>query len=218
MNKVLRLSTSILGENSVSATLMDTLLNKLQESGEPLEVNERNFLQSPIPHLDGAWLQAVLTPEADRDDQQQAKVDYSDTLIAELREADILMIGLPMYNFSVPSMLKAWVDHVARAGVTFKYTESGPVGLLQGKKAYLVTAMGGQHSEGEGDFLRPYIRHILGFLGITDITFITANGLAMGDETRAAGLAQADSEIRTAVEQYQQQAHNRANREQEEAA
>lgn len=218
MSKVLRLTTSILGDNSVSTALMDSILEKIEHSGEPLEITERNFSATPIPHLDGEWLQALLTPETDRDEGQQAKASFSDGLIDELREADILLIGLPMYNFSVPSMLKAWIDHVARAGETFKYTEAGPVGLLRQKKAYLVTAMGGQYTAGEGDFLRPYIRHILGFLGITDITFITANGLAMGDEARAAGLAQAESEIAKAVEQYQKHEHNSGKPEQEKAA
>lgn len=218
MRKVLRLTTSILGTDSVSNTLMDTLLEKMGQSGEPLELSERNFSNTPIPHLDGEWLQALMTAEADRDEQQQTKADFSNALVAELMAADILVIGLPMYNFSVPSMLKAWIDHVARAGVTFKYTESGPVGLLAHKKVYLVTAMGGKHVAGEGDFLRPYVRHILGFLGITDVNFITADGLAMGDEPRAEGLARAEQEIAVAVEEFKQRAHNSEHPMQEEAA
>lgn len=100
-----------------------------------------------------------------------------------------------MYNFTIPSMLKAWVDHVARAGVTFQYTDTGPVGLLSGKKAYLVGALGGKHEAGGGDFMRPYMKLILNFVGITDIEFISADGLRMGDEPRAAGLAAAREAI-----------------------
>ncbi len=217
-NTVLRLTTSILGESSVSSQLIDRLLDRLEQAGNPLTIVERNFSKTPIPHFDGEWLQAVMTPEADRNDQQQQKVAFSQELIDELRAADTLVIALPMYNFSLPSMLKAWNDHVARAGVTFKYTESGPVGLLGKKKVYLVTAMGGLHEPGKGDFLRPYMQHFLGFLGLDDITFITADGLSMGEEARAAGLARADSAIDKAIEQVQQRAHNKSSNQQEVAA
>lgn len=219
---VLRLTTSILGEDSVSSGLMEDLLAGLQEAaqrdGKSLLVSERNFSTTPIPHYDGEWLQAVMTPEADRSDVQQGKARFSDELIAELQAAEIIVIGLPMYNFSLPSMLKAWNDHVARAGATFKYTESGPVGLLGKKKVYLVTAMGGQHEAGGSDFLRPYMQHFLGFLGLDDISFITADGLSMGDEARAAGLSRAETEINNAIEQYEQGAHNDSDSAQEEAA
>ena len=220
--RVLRLTTSILGEGSVSSGLMEDLLTRLQEvaqqAGKPLAISERNFSSTPIPHFDGEWLQAIMTPEADRSDEQQRKATFSNELIGELQAAEIVVIGLPMYNFSMPSMLKAWNDHVARAGETFKYTESGPVGLLCKKKVYLVTAMGGQHEPGGSDFLRPYMQHFLGFLGLDDITFITADGLSMGDEARAAGLSRAGAEINNAIEQYGQGAHNDSNSVQEEAA
>lgn len=220
--RVLRLTTSILGEGSVSSSLMEDLLVRLQEvaqqAGKPLAISERNFSTSPIPHFDGEWLQAVMTPEADRSDEQQRKAAFSNELIGELQAAEIIVIGLPMYNFSLPSMLKAWNDHVARAGETFKYTESGPVGLLGRKKVYLVTAMGGQHEPGGSDFLRPYMQQFLGFLGLDDITFITADGLSMGDEARAAGLSRAETEVNNAVEQYEQGAHNSSDSEQEVAA
>jgi FMN-dependent NADH-azoreductase len=100
-----------------------------------------------------------------------------------------------MYNFTIPSLLKAWVDHIARAGLTFKYTDTGPVGLLQGKKAYLVSALGGQHEAGVSDFMRPYMRVIMNFIGISDVEFISAEGLNMGDEPREAGLAAAREAI-----------------------
>jgi len=202
MSKVLNLTTSILGESSVSKSLAQTLLQRLQAEGEVFELTNRDFSQTAIPHVDGQWLQALMTPETDRDDEQQAKVDFSNTLIAELKQADVIVITLPMYNFSVPSMLKAWNDHVARAGETFKYTESGSVGLLGDKKVYLVTAMGGKHEPGKSDFLRPYMEHFLGFLGLEDIEFITADGLSMGDAVRAEGLARAEKDIVRAVSRF----------------
>lgn len=204
MTRVLRLNTSILGANSVSSSLIQELLDGLGQ-GRELQVTERDFGTDPVPHVDGDWLQALLTPEAERSAAQQRKVDYSDSLIAELQAADILVIGLPMYNFSVPSMLKAWNDHVARAGVTFRYTDSGPEGLLAGKKVYLVAAMGGVHEVGESDFLRPYMKQFLGLLGIDDITFITASGLNMGEQPRADGIAGAQREIAAAIQVDRQQ-------------
>jgi len=194
MKNVLRITTSILGEGSISSKLMDELLAGLGDR-EPLQVVERNFTDEPIPHLDAAWLGAVSTAEAERSSEQQKKAAFSDRLIDELMAADTLVIGLPMYNFSVPSMLKAWVDHIARAGVTFKYTESGAVGLLQDKRVYLVTAMGGIHEAGATDFLRPYMQQIMAFIGLSDVHFITADGLNMGPERREQGLARASKQI-----------------------
>ena len=196
MKNVLRITTSILGEGSVSSLLMDELLAGLSTQ-EPFNILERNFANEAIPHLDGAWLQAISTAAVDRDQQQREKADFSDQLIAELQDADIVLIALPMYNFSLPSMLKAWVDHIARAGVTFKYTETGPVGLLEGKQAYLVTAMGGIHEPGVTDFLRPYMKQIMSFVGISDVEFITADGLNMSPERKEQGLAQARAQIQT---------------------
>ncbi|MCI5106003.1 MAG: NAD(P)H-dependent oxidoreductase [Pseudomonadales bacterium] len=202
--QVLQLNSSILGDNSVSNQLLATLTERLQAAGEKLEIQQRDFSVEPVPHFDEHWLQALMTPEADRSDSQQQKVDFSDTLIAELKAADILIIGLPMYNFSVPSMLKAWNDHVARAGATFKYTDTGPVGLLENKKVFLVAAMGGVHKVGESDYLRPYMQQFLGLLGLTDISFVTASGLNMGEEPRAEGISRAEAEIDAAVQAYRQ--------------
>jgi FMN-dependent NADH-azoreductase len=202
--QVLQLNSSILGDNSVSNQLVATLTERLQAAGEKLEIQQRDFSVEPVPHFDEQWLQALMTPESDRSDSQQQKVDFTDKLIAELKAADILIIGLPMYNFSVPSMLKAWNDHVARAGATFKYTDTGPVGLLENKKVFLVSAMGGVHKVGESDYLRPYMQQFLGLLGLTDISFITASGLNMGEVPRAEGIARAEAEIDAAVQAYRQ--------------
>jgi FMN-dependent NADH-azoreductase len=194
VKNVLRVTTSILGQESVSSQLMDELLRKLG-SAEEIDVVERNFQDQAIPHLDSSWLSALSTKEAERSAEQLDKVAFSDQLIAELKRADILVIGLPMYNFTLPSMLKAWVDHIARAGVTFKYTENGPAGLLKDKKVFLVTTMGGIHEIGKTDFLRPYMQQILSFIGLTDVHFITASALNMGAEYREQGLAEARSQI-----------------------
>lgn len=195
MDKVLRITTSILGEGSVSSQLMEALLAQL-DAIQPRKVTERNFADQPIPHLDAQWLAALTTKEAERSTAQQEKAAYSDGLIDEVLAADILVIGLPMYNFSVPSMLKAWVDHIARAGVTFKYTDSGPVGLLWDKRVYLVSAMGGLHEAGATDFLRPYMKQIMAFIGLDDVHFITADGLNMGPESRERGLSKARSQMK----------------------
>jgi len=198
MKNLLQLSTSIMGENSVSRELASNLLAELAGSQE-FNLIERNFADEPIPHLDSEWLTALTTPEADRSPDQRSKVTFSDKLIAELIAADILVIGLPMYNFSLPSMLKAWIDHIARAGVTFKYTSDGSVGLLEDKKVYLVVAMGGIHEASTTDFLRPYMKHVLAFVGLEDVEVITADGLNMGAERREQGLKNAKSQIRNRV-------------------
>ncbi len=195
MNNVLRISSSILGGNSTSALLTNELIEALKAQSGGVVVTDRDFSQTPVPHVDEAWLSALVTPEAERSPEQKAKVAFSDKLIAEVIRADTLVIALPMYNFTVPSMLKAWVDHIARAGVTFTYTNEGPKGLLNSKKVYLVTTMGGHHEVGVSDFIRPYMKLIMGFLGLTDVEIITAAGLNMGPSHREAGLENARSEI-----------------------
>lgn len=195
MRKVLHINSSITGDNSVSRELSRELIERLTQTSEGIELIERDFSKQPIPHLDSARLGALFTPAEARSAEQNQAVAFADQLIDELMQADMVVIALPMYNFTIPSMLKAWVDHVARAGVTFQYTDTGPVGLLSGKKAYLVSALGGKHEAGGSDFMRPYMKLILNFVGITDIEFISADGLSMGDEPRAAGLAAARATI-----------------------
>lgn len=195
MRKVLHINSSITGDNSVSRELSRELIERLNQTSEGIELIERDFSKQPIPHLDGARLGALFTPAEARSAEQNQAAAFADQLIDELMQADMVVFALPMYNFTIPSMLKAWVDHVARAGVTFQYTDTGPVGLLSGKKAYLVSALGGKHKAGGSDFMRPYMKLILNFVGITDIEFISADGLSMGDEPRAAGLAAARAAI-----------------------
>ena len=207
--KILQLKTSIfdaVNNQGVSSQLSDELVAGLVENdtGESVNVRVRDFSQNPVPYFDGAWLQALSTPAEQRTPEQQRQAAWSDAAIAELQEADTVVIGAPMYNFAVPAMLKSWTDHVARAGVTFKYTEQGAVGLLQNKKVYVVVSTGGLHTEGVTDFMRPYLRTILGFLGLTDISIIVADGLNMGDELRSKGLAKARATIDALLAQEEQ--------------
>lgn len=200
--KILQLKSSIFDSataQGVSSQLSGELIDGLRSVHADAHVTTRDFSAAPVPYLDAAWLQALFTPAADRTQEQSAKVAYSDSLIAELQAADVVVIGVPMYNFAIPAMLKSWTDHVARAGVTFKYTDKGAVGLLGGKKVYLVVSTGGRHAEGVTDFIRPYLRTFLGFIGLTDIDIIVADGLNMGEVPRAEGLQQAREQIKMAL-------------------
>ena len=180
----LQLNTSLFGPGGQSTTLANEFVTR--HGGK---VIVRDLAKNPVPHLDAARFGAFLAKPAERTREQQAVVDYSDGLIAELREADTIVIGLPMYNFSVPSTLRAYFDHVARMGVTFKYSDKGPVGLLTGKKAYVFVTRGGVY--GDDHIHTKYVRDFLGFIGITDVQFIYAEGLALSPESKDAALAKA---------------------------
>ena len=173
--KVLRLdSSSRQAGQSVTRTMAEYFLQQLRDHGLDTDIRERDLNQQPLPFPDAAWVNANFTPNGQRDAQQQQVLRLSDQLTQELIEADYIMIGAPVYNFSVPAALKAWVDLVARVGVTFRYTENGPVGLLTNKKAFVFMASGGTTFGSDIDFASGYLRHILGFIGITDVELITA--------------------------------------------
>jgi len=195
MATLLRLDTSLFSEQGVSTQLSEKLVSNLREENPTLKVIHRNFSEQAIPHLDGERLQALMTPIEKRNESQQAKVDFSDQLIAELQEADTLVIGLPMYNFSIPSMLKAWFDHIARAGTTFKYTSTGSEGLLGDKKVFLVTTWGGIHKDQASDTQIPFVKTFLGFIGLNNIDVIYAEGLNMGDDMRNTAIESAREAI-----------------------
>ncbi len=171
-NHVLRIDASARHDDSVSRKLADKVIDKLS----PATVTTRD-LSTPLPLIDSTWIGANFTPADDRTDDQKATLALSDTLIAEIEAADTLVIGLPIYNFAVPSAFKAWVDLVARAGVTFRYTENGPEGLLKGKRAILAVASGGTEVGSDHDFATGYARHMLGFMGITDVSVVAADRL-----------------------------------------
>lgn len=171
---VLRVDSSARADQSTTRALTDKLVAKLEIEHGGVEIVSRD-VSDGVPLLDATWVGANFTDAADRDQDQRDALALSDTLIAELKAADIVIIGAPVYNFGVPAALKAWVDQIARARVTFKYTEAGPVGLLEGKKAYIVSASGGTGIGSDIDFATPYMRHVLGFIGIEDVTVIGAD-------------------------------------------
>ena len=188
--KILRIDASARGDASVTRGLNDKIQARFSETG-PVEVTERD-LSHPLPQIDGIWMGATFTPEADRSDDQIGALALSDELIAEVQDADVLLIGLPIYNFGVPAGLKTWIDQISRAGVTFRYTPEGPEGLLTGKRAIVSVASGGTKVGSEYDFATSYLRHVLGFVGITDVSFVAADGMAQDAE---ASLSAASSQI-----------------------
>ena len=178
---ILRIDASARFEGSVSRDLNDRIVGRFEANG-PISLTERDLAKTPLPQIDADWVGANFTPAADRTAAQAEALGLSDSLIDEIRDADLLLIGLPVYNFSLPAALKAWIDLVARAGVTFAYTESGPKGLLEGKRAIVTVASGGVEVGSNADFATGYIRHMLGFIGISDVIFISADQLALDAE------------------------------------
>lgn len=183
--RILRIDGSMRRTGSVSRDLSDILLDQLETTLGQMDVTVFDTVDG-VPFVSEDWIGASFTDPADRTDAQNQVLAFSDARIAEVKDADILVIGAPVYNFSVPAALKAWMDMVARARETFKYTEQGPVGLLTGKKAYVVVASGGTKAGSEVDFATPYIRHFLGFIGISDVTFVSADQLMIRAEETVA--------------------------------
>lgn len=181
--KVLHLISSPQGEMSVTKKIGNTIIDKIKEKYPGSIVKEKDLATSPFPHLDKLQIQSWFTPVEDRSPEQLRAIKISEEAIAEMDEADIYVIDAPFYNFAIPSTLKAYLDHIARPGITFKYNESGySEGLLKNKKAYVAIASSGVYSEGEFqafDFVSLYLKFILGFLGITDISFIRVEGLRL---------------------------------------
>jgi FMN-dependent NADH-azoreductase len=193
---LLQINTSMNNGNGQSSQLARQFVAALQERDPGINILVRDVAAAePVPHLDAERFGAFITKPQERSVAQAAVVAYSDALINELQQSDIIVIGLPMYNFGVPSQLKAYFDHIARAGVTFKYTEQGPVGLLTGKRAYVFAARGGIYAGTPMDTQTGYVRDFLRFLGITDVNFVYAEGLAISPQSREAGLAKAGAEI-----------------------
>lgn len=172
--KILRIDASGRRDGSSSRVLADDLVAALEARYDAVDVIRRD-LADPLPHVDQDWINANFTAEAARSAAQRDTLALSDQLVDELREADALVIGVPVYNFGIPAALKAWVDLICRARMTFRYTENGPQGLLHGKKAYLIVASGGVGVDSAVDFATPYMRQALGFVGIQDIEVIAAD-------------------------------------------
>ncbi|MEM8632598.1 MAG: NAD(P)H-dependent oxidoreductase [Pseudomonadota bacterium] len=177
MSTVLHIDASARKEGSVSRDLTARIVERFKAGG--VETVITRDLADAVPLIDEEWVGANFTPAEDRTDAQRDKLALSDRLVGELKAADVVVIGAPLYNFSVPAALKAWVDLVARAGSTFRYTENGPVGLLEGKRAIVVIPTGGTAVGSDVEFASGYLRHFLGFIGITDVEVIKADQLMM---------------------------------------
>ena len=191
MTKTLQIKSSIFSAGGQSGQLTDTFVKNLLAKSPDAEVVVRDFAKDGVPHLDEARFMSFLIKPEERSADQQAVVAYSDALIKELKDADVIVLGLPMYNLGVPSNLKAYFDHLARAGETFKYTETGPVGLVTGKKVHVVATRGGNYKGTPYDTQTDYIKVFLGFIGITDVEFVYAEGLNTGEEPKATALESA---------------------------
>lgn len=197
MKTLLQIQTSIFSDGGESSRLARRFVAEWQKSNPSREVVVRDIGRETVPHLTAERFQSFLAKPGDRTPEQRAVAEYSDALIDELRRADVVVLGLPMYNFGVPSSLKAYFDHVARSGVTFRYTEKGPRGLLTGKKAYVFAARGGLYAGTPLDTQTAYVRDFLRFIGIDDVEFVYAEGLAMGEASKSQALANAEKSIQS---------------------
>lgn len=200
MTTLLQINASLFSNNGQSTRLSEQFVAAWREANPHGKVVVRDLAAAPVPHLDAHRFGAFLSKPDERTAQQQAVIDFSDALIEELRNADVIALGLPMYNFGVPSTLKAYFDHIARAGVTFRYTETGPVGLLTGKKAYIFAARGGVYAGSALDTQSGYVRDFLRFIGISDVEFVYAEGLNMGEQSKQSALDAASASIWQLVE------------------
>jgi FMN-dependent NADH-azoreductase len=188
------------GQGSHSTRLANELAAALQQAHPDAKLTVRDLARQPHPALDETTLQALFTPAEARTPEQAARVALDDALIAELQAADVVVLGVPMYNFGVSTQLKNWIDAISRARVTFEYTATGPRGLLQGKKVYAVLTRGGKYRGTPADSQVPYLKTLLAFLGMSDVEFIYAEGLNLGPEAEAAALANARNGIAAALQ------------------
>ncbi|MDO6569142.1 NAD(P)H-dependent oxidoreductase [Alteromonas sp. 1_MG-2023] len=193
MTSILVVYSSLNGENSKSTELADYYLQSLE--GKGVSITKVDVAELALPHLTGEEMQAWMTPASERSSAQQALAEISDNLVAQVQAADEIVFAVPMYNFGIPSSLKAYFDRIARAGITFKYTETGPVGLLVGKQAKVFASRGGIYEGGDYDTQTPYLTHFLNFVGITDVNFVYAEGLSLGDEPANVSIINAKNKI-----------------------
>lgn len=190
---ILQINSSVRGNSSTSTRIATSVVEQLKRLHPEASVTVRDLDRHPV--LDSQALGALFTPAEARTQEQKDRVAQDDATIAQLLAADTIVIGVPLYNFGEPVQLKAWIDSVSRAGVTFRYTSNGPEGLVKGKKVYVAFARGGKYRDTPADTQTPYLRNVLAFLGMTDVTFLHAEGLAMGEESVAKALAEVDAEI-----------------------
>lgn len=200
MSKLLVIESSANLAGSVSRDLTRAFLARYKAAHPDAAIVERDLVAEPMPHLGVDFLGGLFAPVELHSPEQKEALALSEKLVAEIEAADAILIAAPMYNFTIPTTLKAWFDHIIRAGRTFRYTETGPQGLVTGKKVYLLLASGGVYSEGPYkpyDFQEPYLHGVLGFIGLTDVTVVRAEGIALGAE--AAAKASADAKARIAT-------------------
>jgi FMN-dependent NADH-azoreductase len=191
MTTLLQLNTSLFSNEAQSSRLASQFVAEWREANPEGDVVVRDLATTPVPHLTAERFQAFLAKPEERTAAQLAEAQISDSLVEEIQRADTIVIGLPLYNFGVPSTLKAYFDHIARAGITFSYTAKGPEGLLKGKKVYVFATRGGLYAGSAKDTQTSYVRDFLAFLGMTDVEFVYAEGLAMGDAVRTPALEKA---------------------------
>ena len=197
--KILQINASARSDGANSTRLADTITARLLANNPGATVELRDLASQPHPVLDEPALGALFTPADQRTPEQAARVALDDSMIAQVQAVDVIVLGVPMYNFAITAQLKNWIDAIAKAGVTFRYTENGPEGLVKGKKVYVALARGGRYRGTELDSQVPYLKTVLGFLGMTDVTFIYAEGLNMGADNAAQGFAQAQADLDVAL-------------------
>jgi FMN-dependent NADH-azoreductase len=196
---ILQINGSARAEGANSTRLANDIVARLQAADPGATLSVRELARDPHPALDEAALGALFTPADQRTAAQAARVALDDALIAQVQAAEVIVLGVPMYNFGISAQLKNWIDAIARAGVTFRYTENGPEGLLKGKTVYVAFARGGRYRGTAADTQTPYLKNVLGFLGITDVRFVYAEGLNMGPDAAAQGFADAQADIEAAL-------------------
>lgn len=196
---ILQINASARREDANSTRIANAIVTRLQSANPAAKLTVRDLASHPHPVLDEAALGALFTPAEQRSPAQAARVALDDTLIAEIQAADVLVLGVPMYNFGVPVQLKTWIDAIARAGVTFRYTGKGPEGLLKGKRVFAALARGGRYRNTESDTQVPYLKTVFGFLGMTDVQFIYAEGLNLGPDAAQQGFAEAEADMTAAL-------------------
>ena len=195
MQTLLQINSSLFSDNGQSSHLANRFVANWRKEHPHGKVIVRDLALEPVPHLDAARFATFVAKPEDRTPEQVALVAYSDRLIEELERAQVVVLALPMYNLGVPSTLKAYFDHLGRAGVSFRYTEKGPVGLLTDKKVYVFATRGGLYAGTPGDTQTPYVRQFLGFLGMTDVEFVYAEGLAISQAEKEQSLAAARAQV-----------------------
>jgi FMN-dependent NADH-azoreductase len=196
---ILQINSSPRGDASQSTRLATRLVERLRDADSEATLTLRDLGRVPHPELDEAALGALFTPAGQRTPEQAARVAQDDALIAEIQAAEVVVLGVPMYNFGVSAQLKNWIDAISRAGVTFRYSEKGPEGLLKGKKVYVALTRGGRYRNTPTDTQVPYLKTVFAFLGLTDVHFVYAEGLSMGEDAAEQGIAAAYEQIEEAV-------------------